>query len=76
MMLIKGLAQYLACVLRKWELEFPGGSVGYGPGVVTVVAWVTTLEWVQSLCWKLLYAGGMVKKEKLLRILQVLCLSM
>ena len=46
MMLIKGLAQYLACVLRKWELEFPGGSVGYGPSIVSAVALVTALAWV------------------------------
>ena len=40
------------------SLEFPCGSVGYGSGVVTVVAWVC------SLVWELPHAVGVAKKKK------------
>ena len=40
------------------EEEFPGGSGGYGPGVVTAVAQV------QSLAWEFPRAMGAVKKKR------------
>ena len=44
---------------RKYEeKEFPGGSVGYGPSIVTAVAWV------QSLAMELPHAVRMAKKKK------------
>ena len=45
-------------------LEFPGGSVGEGCGVVMAVAWVTAVVWVQSLAQKLLHAAGATGKKK------------
>ena len=38
-----------------WAMEFLGGSVGWGPGIVTAVAWV----W--SLARELLYALGVAR---------------
>lgn len=32
-------------------MEIPGGSVGLGFGIVTAVARVAVVRWVQSLAW-------------------------
>ena len=43
----------------KRALEFPGGSVGSGSGIVTAAAWVAAAAQVQSLVWKFPHAMGM-----------------
>ena len=45
-------------------LEFPGGSAGYGSGVVTAVAQVAGVVWVRSLAWEHSYAASTAKKKK------------
>ena len=45
-------------------LEFPGGSVGEGSGIVTTVALVTAEAWVRSLAWELPHAMKVAKKKK------------
>ena len=43
---------------------FSGGSVGWGSGIVTSVAWVTAMAPVWSLAQELLPAVGAAKKKK------------
>ena len=54
--------------LSKNEWEFPGGSAGWGPGVVIVVAQVAAVVWVQSLTWKSSHAMGTAKKIQSFRL--------
>lgn len=42
--------------------EFPGGSVGLGPGGVTVVALVTAMVQFPFLAWELPHDTGMARK--------------
>ena len=43
--------------------EFPCGTAGKGCGIVTAVALVIAMAWVQSLAWELLHATSAVKKK-------------
>ena len=56
---------------KPWE--FPGGSVGKGPGIVTAVALVRAVAQVQPLAWELPHAAGAApspaKKQNLNNIL-------
>ena len=42
-------------------MEFPGGSLGSGPGVVSAVAQVAAVAQVWFLAWELPYAVGKAK---------------
>ena len=46
--------------------EFPCacGAAGKGSGVVTAVACIISVAWVQSLAWELPQAAGVAKKKK------------
>ena len=44
-------------------MEFSGGLASWGPGVVTAVAQVTAVAWVQSLAGKLLHALSMANNN-------------
>lgn len=55
--------QPLATIASKIIKEFPGGSAGEGPCVVTAVAWA------QFLVRELLHATGLAKKKK--KIVQI-----
>ena len=48
-------------------MEFPGGLVVKGSGLVTAKAQVIAVAQVQSLAWKLPHAAGMAKKRANLR---------
>ena len=54
---------YLKSLPPKHKMEFPGGSMAKGLGIVTVVAWVTAVTRVQSLAQELLHALGTAKKQ-------------
>ena len=41
---------------------FPGGSAGWGFGIVTAVTQVAAVAWVWSLAWELLNKHGQKKK--------------
>lgn len=45
-------------------VEFPGGSVGYGSGIVTAVALAAAVVHIQSLAQEILHATGMAKKNE------------
>lgn len=49
--------------IKNPKQEFSCGSLGEGSIVVTAVARVAALAWVQSLAWELLHATGMAKKK-------------
>ena len=49
---------------ETYILEFPGGAVGQGSGVVTTVAQVTAMVRVRSLARELLHAAGTARKKK------------
>lgn len=66
--MIRGLGEgsgfstsYCKSDLRKlrWSVELPGGSAGWGSGVVPAAAWV------QSLAREYLYAGAQPKNPKM-----------
>lgn len=42
-------------------VEFPGGSVGYGSGIVTAVALAAAVAHIQSLAQEFLHATGAAK---------------
>ena len=44
--------------------EFPGGLAVKGSGVVTALAQVIAVVWVQPLAQELLHAGGEDKKKR------------
>ena len=46
-------------------MEFPGGSAGERPGIVTAVAQVAAMAQVQPLAQEILRAVGTVKKVKI-----------
>lgn len=41
------------CAKEEKSREFPGGSLGYELGFVTIVAWVTAVDWVDPLAQEL-----------------------
>ena len=43
--------------------EFPHGSAGLGSGIVTAVAWVAAVVWVQPQTQELPHANGVTKKN-------------
>ena len=43
------------------RLEFSGGAVGEGSGIVTAAAWTKAVAGVQSLAWELTRAVGTSK---------------
>ena len=45
-------------------MEFPGGSVGYTSGIVTVVALVTAVMEIPSLAWNFHVPWVQPKKKK------------
>ena len=47
----------------SYHMEFPGGSVGWGSGIVTAVAWVAAVAQVQSLAPERLHAVGVANKK-------------
>ena len=49
---------------QKPKQEFPCGTVGYGSGVLTAVAWTTALVQVQSLAQEHPCATGTTNKNK------------
>ena len=49
---------------RQNTKAFPGGIAYQGSSVVTTLARVTVMDWVQSLTWELLHDVGMAKKKK------------
>ena len=44
-------------------MEFPGGQVSYGSGIVTAMAQDTAVAQVLPLVLELLHAAGMAKKQ-------------
>ena len=49
-------------IRNSCALEFPGGLVVKGSGVVTAVAWAAAVARVRSLARELLHAAGVAKK--------------
>ena len=49
-------------------MEFPGGPVGEGLGVVTALAPVAAMAWVRPLAWELLHAANVAKTQTKLKI--------
>ena len=47
--------------------ELPGGSVGYGSGVVTTVALITAVEQLWSMVQEVPHALSIIKKKKTIR---------
>ena len=54
----------LSHALKKYMVEFSGGSVGKGSGVVTAVAWVTVSWGFDPGPQELPHAAGVAKKNK------------
>ena len=46
------------CIFPSMIWDFPDGSGGLGPNIVTSVAWVTAAAWVHPVDWELLPATG------------------
>ena len=43
-------------------VEFPGGSMDWGSGVVTAVAWIAAVVQVRTLAQELIHVAGIAKK--------------
>lgn len=48
--------------------DIPGGSVGYGSGIVTAMAPFTAVAQARSLAWGVTHAGDAAKKMRMLII--------